>query len=103
MILSRGVRYLLRYVALGYLLLLLIVPVGLILWRTFAPGFGAFIESVTTPAEPTKYLPAGWSADGRTVYVCTTQGRDNTGLAAMQNAGAEKWWLIIKELGLRAE
>ena len=44
------VRYLLRYVALGYLLLLLIVPVGLILWRTFAPGVGAFIESVTTPA-----------------------------------------------------
>lgn len=50
MILSRGVRYLLRYVALGYLFLLLIVPVGLILWRTFAPGVGAFFESVTTPA-----------------------------------------------------
>ena len=50
MILSNPVRYLLRYIALGYLLLLLIVPVGLILWRTFAPGFGAFIESVTTPA-----------------------------------------------------
>jgi sulfate transport system permease protein len=44
------VRYLARYVALGYLSLLLIVPVGLILWRTFAPGFGAFYESVTTPA-----------------------------------------------------
>jgi sulfate transport system permease protein len=43
-------RYLLRYVALGYLLLLLIVPVGLILWRTFAPGIGAFFESITTPA-----------------------------------------------------
>ena len=48
--LSPGVRYLLRYVALGYLLLLLIVPVGLILWRTFEPGVGAFFESVTTPA-----------------------------------------------------
>ena len=47
---STPVRYLLRYVALCYLLLLLIVPVGLILWRTFTPGFGAFIESVTTPA-----------------------------------------------------
>ena len=45
--LSPGV---LRYVALGYLLLLLIVPVGLILWRTFEPGVGAFFESVTTPA-----------------------------------------------------
>ncbi|WNG91205.1 sulfate ABC transporter permease subunit CysW [Mycobacterium sp. ITM-2016-00318] len=50
MIVSTPVRHLLRYVALGYLLLLLIVPVGLILWRTFTPGFAAFIESVTTPA-----------------------------------------------------
>ena len=48
--LSPGVRYLLRYVALGYLLLLLIVPVGLILWRTFEPGVGTFFQSVTTPA-----------------------------------------------------
>jgi sulfate/thiosulfate transport system permease protein len=48
--LSTPTRYLLRYVALGYLVLLLIVPVGLILWRTFSPGIGAFFESVTTPA-----------------------------------------------------
>jgi sulfate transport system permease protein len=48
--LSPAIRYLLRYVALGYLLLLLIVPVGLILWRTFTPGVGAFFESITTPA-----------------------------------------------------
>jgi sulfate transport system permease protein len=48
--LSPAIRYLLRYVALGYLLLLLIVPVGLILWRTFTPGIGAFFESITTPA-----------------------------------------------------
>ncbi|GFG50876.1 sulfate ABC transporter permease subunit CysW [Mycolicibacterium agri] len=50
MTLSRPMRYLLRYVALAYLLLLLIVPVGLILWRTFSPGVGAFVESITTPA-----------------------------------------------------
>jgi sulfate transport system permease protein len=48
--LSPGVRHLLRYVALGYLFLLLIVPVGLILWRTFQPGIVAFVESITTPA-----------------------------------------------------
>jgi sulfate/thiosulfate transport system permease protein len=48
--LSTPTRYLLRYIALGYLLLLLIVPVGLILWRTFAPGIGAFFESIGTPA-----------------------------------------------------
>ncbi len=50
MTLSPAMRYLLRYVALGYLVLLLIVPVGLILWRTFTPGVGAFFESITTPA-----------------------------------------------------
>ena len=48
--LSPAVRYLLRYLALSYLLVLLVVPVGLILWRTFSPGFGAFFESITTPA-----------------------------------------------------
>jgi sulfate transport system permease protein len=47
---SPTVRYLLRFVALGYLLVLLIVPVGLILWRTFSPGVVAFFESITTPA-----------------------------------------------------
>jgi sulfate/thiosulfate transport system permease protein len=49
-ILSPAVRYLLRYIALGYLFLLLIVPVGLILWRTFSPGIGTFIANITTPA-----------------------------------------------------
>ena len=47
---SALVRYLARYVALAYLAVLLIVPVSLILWRTFAPGFGAFVASITTPA-----------------------------------------------------
>ncbi|KUH80465.1 MULTISPECIES: sulfate ABC transporter permease subunit CysW [unclassified Mycobacterium] len=50
MILSAAARYVLRFVALGYLLVLLVVPVGLILWRTFAPGIGTFVESITTPA-----------------------------------------------------
>ena len=48
--LSPVVRYLTRYVALGYLTVLLIVPVALILWRTFAPGLGEFFASITTPA-----------------------------------------------------
>jgi sulfate/thiosulfate transport system permease protein len=49
-ILSPTARNVLRYLALGYLFVLLVVPVGLILWRTFAPGIGAFYESITTPA-----------------------------------------------------
>lgn len=43
-------RQLARYAAVGYVVLLVIVPVGLILMRTFAPGIGAFVGSVTTPA-----------------------------------------------------
>ena len=48
--LSPLVRYLTRYVALAYILVLVLVPVGLILWRTFTPGVGAFFSSITTPA-----------------------------------------------------
>ncbi len=50
MILSPLARYLGRYLALAYVLLLVIVPVGLILLRTFEPGVGAFFASITTPA-----------------------------------------------------
>jgi sulfate transport system permease protein len=47
---SPWVRYLTRYVALAYILVLLIVPVALILWRTFTPGFGQFFDWISTPA-----------------------------------------------------
>src|SRR6195952_3876933 len=39
-----------RIFALGYLALLLLVPIGVVLYRTFEPGVGAVIDSVTTPA-----------------------------------------------------
>ncbi|WP_068273833.1 sulfate ABC transporter permease subunit CysW, partial [Aldersonia kunmingensis] len=48
--LSTPSKLTLRYVALGYLFVLLVVPVGLILFRTFERGIGAFIDSITTPA-----------------------------------------------------
>lgn len=47
---STSTRLTLRTVALGYLFALLAVPIGLILWRTFGDGLGAFIDSVRTPA-----------------------------------------------------
>jgi sulfate/thiosulfate transport system permease protein len=50
MTLSPLVRYLARYAALAYIAILVIVPVGLILWRTFTPGVGEFFASITTPA-----------------------------------------------------
>jgi sulfate transport system permease protein len=50
MTLSLPVRYLIRLVALAYVLVLLVVPVSLILWRTFTPGFGQFVAWISTPA-----------------------------------------------------
>jgi sulfate transport system permease protein len=50
MTLSPTVRYLLRFIALAYIGILVIVPVGLILWRTLAPGVGEFVASISTPA-----------------------------------------------------
>ncbi len=50
MTLSPAVKYLLRFLGLTYITILVIVPVGLILWRTFAPGFGEFVASIGTPA-----------------------------------------------------
>jgi sulfate transport system permease protein len=44
------VRYLIRFVALAYIFVLLVVPVSLILWRTFRPGIGQFFDWVSTPA-----------------------------------------------------
>jgi sulfate transport system permease protein len=46
----RGGRLALRAVALGYLALLLLLPVGLVFWRTFENGVGAVWASITTPA-----------------------------------------------------
>ncbi|MFN8100758.1 MAG: sulfate ABC transporter permease subunit CysW [Mycobacterium sp.] len=50
MTLSPWVKHLLRWVALAYVGVLVIVPVALILWRTFAPGIGEFFASISTPA-----------------------------------------------------
>lgn len=47
---SWRVRYPLRFLALGYVFVLLVVPVSLILWRTFQPGFGHFVDWISTPA-----------------------------------------------------
>lgn len=47
---SRPFRYLARFVALAYIGVLLVVPVALILWRTFEPGFSQFFDHISTPA-----------------------------------------------------
>src|SRR5215207_8407635 len=43
-------RYALRVVALGYVGLLVLLPVGLILWRTFEEGLAPVWEALTRPA-----------------------------------------------------
>jgi sulfate transport system permease protein len=46
----RGSRLGLRVAALAYLSLLLLVPVGIVLYRTLEPGLGHVWASITTPA-----------------------------------------------------
>ncbi|HZU48572.1 MAG TPA: sulfate ABC transporter permease subunit CysW [Mycobacterium sp.] len=50
MTISPRVAYLIRFLALGYVFVLVIVPVAVILWRAFAPGLGQFFAYVSTPA-----------------------------------------------------
>jgi sulfate/thiosulfate transport system permease protein len=47
---DRRTRIGLRVVALGYLALLLVIPVAVVFYRTFEHGVGAVIDSITTPA-----------------------------------------------------
>jgi sulfate transport system permease protein len=42
-------RFTLRFVALGYLAALLIVPVGIIVWHTFSGGLAPVWDSITAP------------------------------------------------------
>jgi sulfate transport system permease protein len=47
---SRASKLTLRVVALGYLALLLAIPVAMVFYRTFEHGVGAAFDAVTTPA-----------------------------------------------------
>jgi sulfate transport system permease protein len=47
---TRRSRLTLRVLALGYVLGLLALPILVILYRTFEPGIGTFLESIRTPA-----------------------------------------------------
>ena len=42
-------KYVLRFTALGYLAALLVVPVGLVVYRAFSDGLGGFLDAITTP------------------------------------------------------
>jgi sulfate transport system permease protein len=65
-------KYLLRTVALVYLLFLLVLPVALIGWRTFGDGFGAFADALSTPsalhAVKVTLVVAFWAVVANTVF-----------------------------------
>lgn len=46
---SRATRWSLRYLALGYLALLLLIPVGIVVYETFKDGLQPVIDSLTDP------------------------------------------------------
>jgi sulfate transport system permease protein len=46
---SPAVRYAVRALALTYVALLLVVPLGLVVWRTFEGGVGPFIAAISAP------------------------------------------------------
>ena len=67
-----GTRYVLRLSALIYLTFLLVIPVGLILWRTFEDGFGPYWTAMTSPsalhALRVTVIVALWSVALNTVF-----------------------------------
>ncbi|MCH9734569.1 MAG: sulfate ABC transporter permease subunit CysW [Actinomycetia bacterium] len=50
MTLSPVTRHIVRWIAIGYIVVLVVVPVGLILWRTLSPGVDTFFAWISTPA-----------------------------------------------------
>jgi len=69
---SRPARYTLRFLALGYLAVLLLIPLGVILYRTFEPGIGEVWASITTPAAQSAFqltlLAAGIAVVLNTIF-----------------------------------
>jgi sulfate transport system permease protein len=69
---SHAARYLLRALALVYLLFLLVIPVGLIVWRTFGDGIGPVIDALTTDealhAFQITLIVAAWAVALNTVF-----------------------------------
>ncbi|MCW2916986.1 MAG: Sulfate transporter [Actinomycetia bacterium] len=65
-------KYGLRIVALTYLLFLLVLPVGLIGWRTFEHGVGPFFDALSSPsalhAFQVTFIVALWAVALNTVF-----------------------------------
>lgn len=55
------------------------------------------VRELTPHNGPAKFLPVGWAADGRTLYLTGTAGRDRLGLAALALESNELAWLETPE------
>jgi sulfate transport system permease protein len=68
----RSAKYPLRILALLYLLFLLVLPVGLIAWRTFNHGLGPVITALTSPSAVHAFevtlSVASWAVVANTVF-----------------------------------
>lgn len=68
----RAARRGLRTLALGYLAVLLVVPVALVFWRTFENGVGPVLRSLTDPSVVHAFrvtaIVAGWAVLLNTVF-----------------------------------
>ena len=67
-----GPRIAMRLVALAYLSLLLIMPVGLVFWRTFENGVGPVLDALTSPSAMHAFkvtaIVAAWTVVLNTVF-----------------------------------
>ena len=65
-------RLALRTVALTYLAMLLVIPVGVVFWRTFENGLGPVVDSLTDPSVLHAFrvtaVVAGWSVVLNTIF-----------------------------------
>ena len=81
---GRPVRLLLRFIALGYLAAVLLVPVGAVIWRAFGDGIAPVWQAVTTPDAlhafwdaatiPRPWPPCGSPSPSRCWWRRATQG-----------------------------
>src|SRR5215203_788645 len=65
-------RHGLRIAALAYLFFLLVLPVALIIWRTFEDGLAPFVEALTSPsalhAFKVTLIVAAWAVVANTIF-----------------------------------
>jgi len=81
-------RLALRFTALGYLALLLVLPIGLIFYRAFGDGVAHVFNSLTTPeAQRRNCAPPGWARSlGRSIpWEAAKRGTAAGGAALCQN------------------